>query len=148
MPTASKPKKRRSKRVELPAELRDQKVTPAKLARGAYQKKVAAFYAPHIIPKAFQALIDGLDSGDPAARRQAFEVFGILQTKLGTSVTVNTQTNVDARASARERGEAAEGLGSFEEIARTVSGERDRRLLTAPGSTRAIEAKFEPTPED
>ncbi len=122
------------------------------VAAGDYQKKLARHFAPEILPRAFQSLVLALDEGDPIARKQALEMYGVLQTKVGGNsfvVNLNNQTNVDARSDGSGREESTAGLDSFEEIARTVSAERQKRIPGSGENIRpAIPAQFEATPED
>lgn len=144
-------KARKSSGSQLPPRLAKAKVTSSVLAVGAYQKKLLAFFAPLLLPKAFKALEGILEEGSTApahvqlnAVEKTANIYGILEPKSAVSIINNT--SVDARQLNIEAGEGgASGVRGFAAIARMRAEERDKRnQLQASGQS--IEATFIATP--
>jgi len=129
--------------LELPENL-TRKVTPTALAKGTYQRKLLALFAPVIMPDLLNSIRRNLKLGDSQAQKLAAEVLGL--THKAPAVSLNLNQN---NAQVNVRGGSADtdkSIGSFEDIARIIQDKR-RNAIAGPG-TQMIEPVFSATPEE
>ena len=149
-PDAPRRKPKSSRPIALTKSLSAARPTPASLAKHNYQRKLAAHYAPHILPATFQALHDGVINGNPQVVKTVLELYELIETKNRVSiVNDNRSVNIDAR---NESGGSSDGTPqrrSFESIARQLEVSREKRLEQGnPLATKVLDAEFaEATPE-
>lgn len=148
------PGERKNPAVRLSLSLRQARPSANSLAKHAYQRKLAAHFAPHLLPPLFQAIVDGCKEGNVNMVRLGSEIYELIQSEKKVSIlnlTDNRSVSIDARS-----GAGAEGLGggggsqrrSFESVARMLDETRQKRLTEGnPLAARVIDAEFSETPE-
>lgn len=119
---------RKTKRVQLTEALATAKPTARSLANHHYQRKMAAHFAPHLLPSALQSLKDAVEDGNVNAIKMVLELYELAQNQKTISIiNDNRQVTVDARgrgASDEEKGERRD----FEHVARMLDETRTKRL--------------------
>lgn len=131
--------------IPLTPQLSSAKVTPKGLAAGNYQRKLAAHFAPYLLPKMFQSLCSLVEQGNTTALRMVGEMFEFVQKSSAVSIINNN--NVDNRSVKIEAAGDSESR-SFESVQRLLAIEREKRYKDlSPGVRPALDVKFEDTPE-
>lgn len=132
--------------IALTPSLASAKVTSKSLSKGAYQKKLAAHFAPHILPKTFNALREAVQCGNMSAVKLVFELYEMIQSPKGISIiNDNRSVNVDARGGGGGGGPEER---SFERVARMLDETRERRITAGnPLSSGVDILDLTPTPE-
>src|SRR5690348_8601517 len=119
---------RTKKRVELTPALANAKPTARSLADHHYQRKLAAHFAPQLLPSTFQSLKNAVEDGNVPAMKMVLELYELVQNQKSISIiNDNRQVTVDARgqgANDAERGERRD----FEAVARMLDEARTKRL--------------------
>lgn len=134
-------------KIKLPADLAKAQPTPAALARHTYQRKLAAHYAPHILPQTFQGLRDGVTAGNTTAIKMVLELYELVQSDKRVSI-VNDNRSVTVNAGSGRGGDSGPQRRSFESIARQLETSREKRIAQGnPLAARIIDAEFSDTPE-
>lgn len=110
--------------ILLPDKLANANPTSKALTSGLYQRKLLAFFAPHVLPKMFNSLMKGLQSGDARAIQQAGELYQMLGGKGGVNVNVTQSNNNKAEAVSAS---ASKGISSPDEMFRQLAQERQER---------------------
>lgn len=129
-----------------PSKMSGKGASPRGISRGSYQRKLLAFFAPHIIPDLLNGIRRGIAANDSQALKLAAEIYQFTAKK-GPAVTVNVEQNNDNRT-ANLSGKVEPGeLMTFEEMARVATDSARKRLM--PGAAAVVEAHpFIATPED
>lgn len=127
--------------VVLSEALMQTKVTARKLANGAYQQKLLAFFAPILGPDLLNSIRRGLHENDHGAQRLAAEMMNFVAQRSNQVNVALFQNNQTANI---RGGVADDRITSFEGITRMLQEKRQQRALAPP----TIEAIYEATPED
>jgi hypothetical protein len=133
--------------IALSPSLASAKVTSKSLSKGVYQKKLAAHFAPHLLPKTLNALRESVQCGNIAAIKTVLELYEMVQSDKKISIiNDNRSVNVDARGDGSGRGPEDR---SFEHVARLLDETREKRLATGnPLAGPILDiTDFTPTPE-
>lgn len=122
--------------------------TPKSLAAHHYQRKLAAHYAPHILPATLQAIKDAVEAGNMHAVKAALELYEMVQTDKRISiVNDNRSVSIDARGGAGDS-RGSDNRRSFESVARMLEEAREKRITDGnPLAARIIEGELSETPE-
>lgn len=129
--------------TKLPPALAAARPTAASLAKHAYQKKVAAAFAPKLILKTLQALESLVEAGNMQAVTKVLEMFEFIQRTGGVSIINNN--NVDARTA---NVDARSEVRSFERVQRMLNEDREKRQIAVSQGLAPIHiAGFAETPE-
>lgn len=131
----------------LPDNLNKTNITARSLQKGAYQKKLLQFFAPYLLPDAFNALRRLIQSDNIEAAKKTLEAYGVLSAPKGATTIIAPQFNNENKAEAMAQAAAiaakkqddAKGISDFESMIRLVE-EGQKTILLQP-------AQYEPTPE-
>lgn len=129
--------------VSIPEKLAATAVTPRGLA--AYRAKLHAFFAPHVLGEAYQAIRKAAIAGDLGAIDKIFKAYGVLADgKSGVNINVQ-QTNENRQLAVAPGSAGVRELTSPDAIYRQLAIEREQRAL-GPGRA-LLEAEATPVDE-
>lgn len=135
------------KRIDFPTKLMAMLVSPKKLETSAYQKKLHAWAAAHLLPEAYQVVYQHLQDGNLEAAKRVFEDYGISQPKSKISIVQNNA--VDARSLQLNEGEGGDGARGHANFIRMLAEQREKKRLEGGivNGHPTLDATFSETPE-
>ena len=138
-PTLDRP--RPIKDIKLPDKIATRSVTAKSLGKGTYQKAVLAAVAPILIPDMINSLRRNLHMDDMQAAKLTAEIFGMAGKK-DAGIVLNVNQN-NSNTSESRAGRGGDGPVSFEDIARVLEEEAQKRKAIPA----TFAASFEATPD-